>query len=114
MVDLSRAARVRYEVVEGRQGVMGQGQELLAEGGEDHTSRAALEELGSETRLERGDGGGHSRLGDREVVRSGAEVSLVGDSGECAKLDDGRISHKVNLSVIVDFLLCSIALRRAK
>ena len=91
VVDLSRAPGVRDQVIERRESVMGQGQELLAERREDHASRGALEELGSEARLERGDGGGHGRLGDREVVRGGAEVPLVGDSSECAELDDGRI-----------------------
>ena len=114
VVNLTRASGVRHEIVERGKRVVGQRQELLTEGREDHTPGAALEELGSEARLERGDRGGHRRLGDRELVGSGAEVPLVGDSSKCAKLHDGRICHKANLSSHVDFLLCSIGLYRAK
>ncbi len=114
VVNLSRASGVRHKFVERGKRVVGQRQELLTEGREDHAPRSALEKLGSEARLERGNRGGNRRLGDREVVGRGAEMPLVGDSSECAKLNDGRICHKVNLSSNVDSLLCSIGFCRAK
>ena len=114
VVNLSRASGVRHEIVERGKRLVGQRQELLTEGREDHAPGAALEELGAEARLERGNRGGDRRLGDRELVGSGAEVPLMGDGSKCAELHDSRICHKANLSPHVDSLLCSIGLYRAK